>query len=138
MILTTRPTSAADRDQILSEVDQALRSWVTYAPYLDFFRRELRWSRALPPEEVPRDVITMYSRFELVDGHTGQTSTHTLVLPKEADADEENISVLSPMGVALYGAREGQEVCWLSSAGPETATVKRVLYQPEAAGHHFT
>jgi transcription elongation GreA/GreB family factor len=38
--------------------------------------------------------------------------------------------------MALYGARVGEEVCWMSTAGPEVATVHRLIYQPEAAGHH--
>jgi hypothetical protein len=38
------------------------------------------------------------------------------------------------MGMALYGARVGEEVCWMSAKGPEVATVQRLIYQPESAG----
>jgi transcription elongation GreA/GreB family factor len=38
------------------------------------------------------------------------------------------------MGAALLGARVGEEVCWISADGPETAKVERLLYQPESAG----
>jgi hypothetical protein len=40
------------------------------------------------------------------------------------------------MGMAVYGARVGDEVCWMSPAGPEVATITELFYQPEAAGHH--
>jgi transcription elongation GreA/GreB family factor len=40
---------------------------------------------------------------------------------------------LSPMGMALHGARVGEQVAWLSSAGPEVARIEKLLYQPESA-----
>ena len=48
MLLSTPMTSVSDRERLLQAVDRALSSWVTYAPYLDFFRRKLRRSRAVP------------------------------------------------------------------------------------------
>ena len=136
MLLSTQVTSVSDRERLLQAVDVALNSWATYAPSLDFFRRRLRSSRAVPAAQVPDDVITMNSRFALHDEHTGDTICYTLVYPGEEAPHDGKLSVLSPMGIVLYGARVGEEVCWMSAAGPQVATVKRLLYQPEAAGHH--
>ena len=136
MLLSTQVTSVSDRERLLQAVDRALSSWVTYAPYLDFFRRQLRRSRTVPAEKVPEDVITMNSRFALHDDHTGDTICYTLVYPEEEAPHDGKLSVLSPMGMVLYGAKVGEEVCWMSAGGPQVATVKRLLYQPEAAGHH--
>jgi regulator of nucleoside diphosphate kinase len=136
MTLGIQTTSVNDRERLLQAVDRALSSWATYAPYLDFFRRQLRRSRAVPPQEVPDDVITMNSRFAVRDEKTGDTVWYTLVYPDEEVADEGKLSVLSPMGMALYGAKVGDEVCWISAAGPQVATVKKLFYQPESAGHH--
>jgi regulator of nucleoside diphosphate kinase len=61
---------------------------------------------------------------------------YTLVFPGEETPGQGKLSVLSPMGMALLGARVGEEVAWMSAAGPEVAVVKNVLYQPEAAGHY--
>jgi regulator of nucleoside diphosphate kinase len=135
MFLSTEVISSSDREALLRAVDRALRSWVTYAPYLDYFRRMLRRSHALPVAEVPHDMITMNSRFALCEKRTGETSCYTLVYPDEEVIRHRHVSVLSPMGVALYGAKVGEEVCWISTEGPRAATVKRLLYQPEAAGH---
>ena len=33
-------------------------------------------------------------------------------------------------------AKVGEEVSWMSATGPQVATVKKLLYQPEAAGDH--
>jgi regulator of nucleoside diphosphate kinase len=136
MLLNTQMTSICDRERLLQAVDGALSSWSTYAPYLDFFRRQLRGSRAVPVEEVPGDVITMNSRFALRDDHTGDTVCYTLVYPEDDAPHDGKVSVLTPMGMVLYGAKVGEEVCWMSPAGPQIATITELSYQPEAAGHH--
>ena len=81
-------------------------------------------------------MITMNSRFALRDEHTGDTICYTLVYPEEEAPRDDKLSVLSPMGMVLYGAKVGEEVCWMSAAGPQVATVEKLLYQPESAGHH--
>jgi regulator of nucleoside diphosphate kinase len=132
-MLSTQITSIHDRQRLMQAVDRALGSWVTYAPYLDFFRRQLRRSRTVPIHEVPEDMITMNSRFALRDESTGEIVRYTLVYPEDESTHDGKLSVLSPMGMVLYGAKAGQEVCWTSAAGPEVATVMELLYQPESA-----
>jgi regulator of nucleoside diphosphate kinase len=78
----------------------------------------------------------MDSRFALHDGRTGDTICYTLVYPEEEAQLNGKVSVISPMGMALYGARVGEEVVWMAPSSPQIATVKRLLYQPEAAGDH--
>jgi regulator of nucleoside diphosphate kinase len=136
MLLNTPTTSVSDRQRLLQALDRALSSWVTYAPDLEFFRHKVRRSQAVPTDEIPGDVITMNSRFALRDEQTGETICYTLVYPEEEAPHVGKLSVLSPMGMAMYGAKVGEEVCWLSAAGAQVATVKKLLYQPEAVGHH--
>lgn len=135
MLLCQRIMSVHDNRKLAAAVDRERSSWLTYAPYLDFFRAELRRARAVPPAEVPGDVITMNSRFAVTDPRTGQAICYTLAYPDASAPERGRLSVLSPMGMALYGARVGDEVCWTSPAGPEVARVARLLYQPEAAGN---
>jgi regulator of nucleoside diphosphate kinase len=134
MVLAKRILSANDHERLVPAVARARGSWLTYAPYLDLFGAELRRSRTVLPAEVPPDVVTMNSRFALhVRGEEGPVC-YTLVYPGEEAPSQGKVSVLSPMGTALLGARVGQEVCWLSPEGPEVATVRRLVYQPESAG----
>ena len=134
MLRTPPKAPAKDKERLIDTVDQALDSWATYAPYLNFFGSKLRRSHALPAHEVPADVITMNSRFALRNEETGDTVCYTLVYPEDEAPHRGRLSVLSPMGMALYGARVGDAVCWRSAKGPEVATVQRLIYQPEAAG----
>ena len=136
MLLATQKTSVIDKERLLQVVNGSLSSWTTYAPYLDFFWRRLRHSLPVPAEEVPHDVITMNSRFALGDDRDGGTTSYTLVYPEDEAPHLGHVSVLSPMGIALYGAKVGDKVCWMSASGPEVATVEEMTYQPEAAGHH--
>jgi regulator of nucleoside diphosphate kinase len=134
MLLANRVLSANDRERLIPVVDRARSSWVTYAPFLEQLRAELRRRRAVPPSEVPGDVITMNSRFALSHPRAEGSVCYTLVYPEEESAQFGKVSVLSPMGAALLGARVGDEVCWISTDSPESATVQRLLYQPEADG----
>jgi regulator of nucleoside diphosphate kinase len=134
MLLSRRIVSANDNVRLAAAVDRARRSWQTYAPYLDQFRAELRRAPALAASDLPRDVITMNSRFAVTNPRADESICYALVYP-EAEAPADGLlSVLSPMGMALLGARVGDVVCWHSADGPEVARVDRLIYQPEAAG----
>ena len=128
--------STQDRERLADRIARARSSWVTYAPYLDTFGAELRTARAVPPTDVPRDVITMNSRFALMDLRAGEAICYTLVYPEAEALRDGKLSVLSPMGMALLGAHEGDIVRWNGEEGPASAEVLRLHYQPEAAGDH--
>lgn len=134
MLMNRKIVSDDDNERLVAAVAEARSSWITYAPCVDYFGGELRRARVLPPSDVPPDVITMHSRFTLGFPKTGEVGRYTLVYPNEEALPRGMISVLSPMGQALLGARVGDEVTWMTSIGWELATVEGLLHQPEAAG----
>ena len=136
MLLSRRVISAQDNEKLFGAVDRARESWVTYAPYVDLFRAELRRAPVVPSADVPPDVITMNSRFAVMDPRTGETISYTLVYPEDEALEHGRLCVLSPMGMALLGARVGDVVYWHGTNGPGSARVARMLYQPEAEGRH--
>ena len=80
-------------------------------------------------------MVTMNStvRFE-VEGSSDSFEL-TLVYPKDADASGKTISVLSPVGSALLGLSQGDEIEWPKPGGGLIKVrVKEVVYQPERAG----
>jgi regulator of nucleoside diphosphate kinase len=95
---------------------------------------ELSHARVVPSKEVPPNVITMNSKARLRDLSTGEEMTFTLVFPDKANADEDKISVLAPVGTAMLGQRVGDEFEWEVPAGKVRLKVEALLYQPEAAG----
>jgi regulator of nucleoside diphosphate kinase len=101
--------------------------------HLDGLRVELERALVLDPAAVPRDVITMNSRVLVHDLTSGARREMVLVLPGEADVAAQRISVLAPLGTALLGYREGDEVEWLMPGGLRRLRVERVTQQEERA-----
>jgi regulator of nucleoside diphosphate kinase len=101
---------------------------------LKALRGELQRAIVVEPEDVPEDVITMNSRAEMLDLETGEIVTFTLVFPRQANVDEEKISVLAPIGAGMLGYRVGDEFEWTVPGGLRRMKVTKVYYQPEAAG----
>jgi regulator of nucleoside diphosphate kinase len=125
-----------DRDRLGESVTRARSSWRTYAPYLDWFRKRLSAARAVPSAGIPADVLTMNSRFIVRDIKSGETTCYTLVYPEDESPEEGKLCALSPMGVALFGARVRDVVQWIGADGPRAVEVERMLYQPEDAGDY--
>lgn len=66
-------------------------------------------------------------------GHTieitkdnGTSQTITLVLPDDANSVEGFISAESPLGKALIGKREGEQVVFETPAGAQTMTISKL------------
>ncbi len=88
---------------------------------------------------VPGDVVTMYSRVELVDVQTARRQTLTLCYPRDAEPTAGFISVLSPVGSSLLGLKVGEVAKWLTPNGDGCAAqVVAILFQPEASGDYQT
>ena len=118
---------------------------------LDFARLTKLLSQQLPPtladllagaevmksRAVDADVVTMYSRVEVVDAHTRRRQVLTICYPDDAEPAAGCISVLSPVGISLLGLKTGDIARWLTPTGEECAAeVAAIQYQPEAAGDY--
>lgn len=96
---------------------------------------ELERARIVADSDIPSDVVTMNSLVEYSDLTTGKSNTVRLVYPDNASIEDKRVSILSPLGSALIGLREHQELNWRFPNG-ETHRLKivKVHYQPEANG----
>ncbi|RZL91173.1 MAG: transcription elongation factor GreAB [Variovorax sp.] len=118
---------------------------------LDFARLTKLLSEQLPPtladllasadvtssRAVNADVITMYSRAEVVDVHTRRRQVLTICYPGDAEPAAGFISVLSPVGNSLLGLKTGDVARWLTPTGEECAAeIAAIQYQPEAIGDY--
>jgi regulator of nucleoside diphosphate kinase len=120
---------------------------------LDFSRLSKLAARLLPPflenllanaevtssRAVHADVVTMYSRVEMVDVHTHRRQVLTVCYPHDAQPAAGFISVLSPVGISLLGLRAGDAAKWHTPHGDECgAIVESIQFQPEATGDYAT
>lgn len=75
---------------------------------------------------MPADVITLHTRVQVLDLASGERTEYVLVLPADSDIARRRISVLAPLGTALLGYREGDELEWLMPGGLRRLRVERV------------
>lgn len=100
---------------------------------------DLDAAELLPSREIPPDVITMYSQVDMVVAETGTSQRLTLCYPRDAQASQGFISVLSPIGAALLGLRVGDVAHWQMPTGEwRSARVTAIAFQPEASGDYTT
>lgn len=98
---------------------------------------ELLRARVIPSEEAPPTLVTMNSRVVFENLDTGRQREVTLVYPNEANAEAGRVSVLAPVGSALLGLSEGQEITWpLPDGSRGRFRITRIVYQPEADGRY--
>jgi regulator of nucleoside diphosphate kinase len=96
-------------------------------------------AEVLPSREVPANIVTMYSQFEIEDPATQQIQKITLCYPGDAEPTAGFISVLSPVGIGLLGVKAGSLARWQMPNGAEgSARVVAILFQPEASGDYTT
>ncbi|MBN1859487.1 GreA/GreB family elongation factor [Candidatus Bipolaricaulota bacterium] len=82
-----------------------------------YYEREVRRltsvleaSEIIPDEEISSDVIGIGSSFILQDYEFMESGSFSLVSSAEVDLEKGKISIESPVGAALVGKKEGEEV----------------------------
>ena len=104
-------------------------------PGVDSLMRELERAEVVEPENVPAGVVTMNSTVRFIEEGSRRTHEMTLVYPHDIDGTPGKVSVLAPVGSALLGLSEGQDIEWSRPGGGTIRLrVDKVLYQPEASG----
>lgn len=103
---------------------------------LEKLEEELHKGNVVDSKEIPPNVVTMNSRVRLIDIDKNQSMVYTLVFPKDADLDVGKLSVLSPIGTAIFGYSVGDVIEWQVPKGMRRIRIEQVLYQPEAAGDY--
>jgi regulator of nucleoside diphosphate kinase len=127
------------RELILTQLDAVRLSRVLDAQADRELAERIEAADVVPGDRIAADVVTMSSRVTLAPLPSGDERTVTLAYPGDVGAGAERVSVLSPLGRALLGARRGDEI----DASLPDGTRRRYLivaipYQPEAAGDYLT
>ncbi len=120
--------------QKLIDLTQEQKHLQDYSPSINRLKQELKRALRLPSKSIPPEVVTMNSRVRVMELKNNSEITITIVYPQEADFKAGKISILSPLGTAILGTKEGDEVIWTAPYCKFIYRIKEVLYQPEAAG----
>ncbi len=96
---------------------------------------ELARAEVVEPQDMPADVVSMNSTVRFRVDSTQETFTLTLVYPKDMDSGAGKISILAPVGSALLGLSQGDEIEWPKPGGGTLKVqIEKVIFQPERAG----
>ena len=119
----------------ITEIDKArLESLIALeqGPVVVELEHELERAVVVNPQQVASNVVTMNSRALLqLDGEEMEVA---LVYPEDADSNAGKYSVSSDIGAAILGYQEGDAINWRISDRTRRIKIRKVLYQPEAAG----
>ena len=99
-------------------------------------KEELDRAIIVESNKIPNNVITMNSKVCLKDMDSGKEMVYVLVYPACADIEQKKISILAPIGTAILGYKVGEIIEWKVPAGIMRLKVKKIIYQPEAAGDY--
>lgn len=98
---------------------------------------ELARAEVVDPKDVPPTVVTMNSTVRFSVASSAEEFCLTLVYPRDVDASGRTISILAPVGSALLGLSQGDEIEWPKPGGGVLRVrIEEVTYQPERAGQY--
>ncbi|WP_296590801.1 nucleoside diphosphate kinase regulator [Methylophaga sp.] len=121
-----------------SRIDNLLRTTAGIATNIkSALLTELERAELVAPEQIPANVVTMNSQVKFSVISTGVTFTLKLVYPKDMDDSGNTISILAPVGSAMLGLKEGDEIDWQDGQGGMLQVrIEAIEYQPERAGEY--
>ena len=133
--MNTRPEitiSSLDADRLYKLIESLPKN--SFAGRVDL-ESELARARVVDPDEIPPTTVTMNSTVKFAVESTPHAVERTLVYPKDVAADGKTLSILAPVGRALLGLSQGDEIDWPKPGGGIlNVKLTEVTYQPERAG----
>lgn len=121
----------------ITEIDKARLECLIaleQGPAVVELEHELERAIVVKPQQVACNVVTMNSRALLqLDDEEIEVA---LVYPEDADSSAGKHSVCSDIGAAILGYQEGDAIDWRVSDRTRRIEIRKVLYQPEAAGDY--
>ncbi len=118
-----------DRMKRLVHTALNIHSGVTLE-YVRLLHDELCRATVMPPTHLPRDVVALNSTVWATNTDTGETMCVTLVTPDRAGKRANRVSVISPLGMALFGYAAGDRFEWGPWLRPIRLRIDRVRQVP--------
>lgn len=123
-----------DYNRIHSLIEQQLLN-PSLSKDIELLEEEVEQARILDFPEIPTDLVTMNSRIKYLNVTDNKENEITIVYPRFADSSKGLVSVTAPLGMALLGLREDQEIDWAFPDGSiKKLRILEVIYQPESNG----
>ncbi len=96
---------------------------------LDALDKELSRAMIVFNNDMPEDVVSVGATVSVLDLESKAERTVHVVFPEEADEERDHISILSPLGIALIGEKEGSNVVCTVGHIPKKFRVGKIIAQ---------
>ena len=124
--------------QDLQRLETMLEHQSKLSPTMQHLEDELARADVVAPQDVPANVVTMNARVLIVIAPAVEAMEITLVYPHDFRGDKGQVNVIAPIGAAILGLAEGQEIEWPQPDGHlMKVKIEKVLYQPEREGDYL-
>lgn len=97
----------------------------TYRLSIEKLTNELKTAKILINKNMPEDVVRFNSTVT-IQTVFNVAKTYQLVTPEKSDIKLNKISVLAPMGLALFGYAREDEILWQFPAGESAIKITEV------------
>jgi len=118
--------SSKDYDILSSIVLELSRVRGEVAATVTKLKEELQRAVIVHPSSIPATTVTLNSGIHLRDLITGDLEDWIITLPEHADSSQKRISILAPIGTALIGFSEGDEIIWDTPGGKRQWRLEKV------------
>ncbi|RZG83072.1 nucleoside diphosphate kinase regulator, partial [Acinetobacter sp. WCHAc060033] len=122
-------------EQDLNRLETMLEHQAKLTPTMQHLEEELARADVVAPQDVPTNVVTMNAKVLITIAPATESTEITLVYPHDFHGDKGQVNIVAPVGAAILGLAEGQEIEWPQPDG-HTMKIKieKVLFQPEREG----
>jgi len=75
-------------------------------------KEEVKNAKIFEDNELPENVVSLYTETKIESTGDGQKFTFKLVQPKDADIKQQKVSIFAPISIALWGYQTGDLINW--------------------------
>jgi regulator of nucleoside diphosphate kinase len=122
-------------EQDLHRLETMLEHQQQLTPTMQHLEDELARATVVAPQDVPANVVSMNARVLIKLGQANEASEVVLVYPHDFKGEKGQVNVVAPIGAAILGLAEGQQIQWPQPDGQMMQVkIEKILYQPEREG----
>ena len=124
--------------QDLHRLETMLEHQPKLTPTMQHLEDELARAEVVEPQDIPANVVTMNAKVLITIAPAKEATEISLVYPHDFRGDKGQVNVVAPIGTAILGLTEGQEIEWPQPDGHiMKVKIEKILYQPEREGDYL-
>lgn len=97
----------------------------TYSASIEKLSGELKTAKITAKNQMP-DEIVRFNSIVTIQTPNGDEKTFQIVTPEKSDISLNKLSILAPMGLALFGYAVGDEFLWQFPTGMNKIKIQKV------------